>query len=244
MIAHGDATSAARGQQVRTILASAGSALAGQDQAGTAKTGTAKAGKAAAVSGQPKPRLVRVTSGGLVYSGELRQAEFTGSVRAETVDGTIRANQATIYLQDEAKGRTGSGSGATSALATPALAGQVERMVANGQIEIEQTGRRATGGHLVYTANDEADSGTANGGISSGGLFVLTGDGKVQPRMVDAVRGTITGAALQFHSGDDRVVVTNVEPEAATGAGAAQRVHSETRVGKDLSKDAGKGKGK
>jgi hypothetical protein len=51
---------------------------------------------------------------------------------------------------------------------------------------------------------------------------------------VDAVRGTITGAALQFHSGDDSVVVTNVEP-GATNATTAQRVITETHMNKDAS---------
>jgi lipopolysaccharide export system protein LptA len=95
-------------------------------------------------------------------------------------------------------------------------------MVATGEIEIKQPGRRAAGEHLVYTASD--------------GLFVLTGDGKALPRLVDSARGTITGAALLFHAGDDSVVVSNVEPGAATG----QRVRTETRAGKDATMGKGK----
>jgi lipopolysaccharide export system protein LptA len=90
-------------------------------------------------------------------------------------------------------------------------------MVATGQIAIEQPGRRATGGRLVYTASDQ--------------IFVLTGEGKTQPKLVDSERGTITGATLRFHSGDNSVVVSNVEP-GATGAATGQRVRSETRVDK------------
>ena len=83
-------------------------------------------------------------------------------------------------------------------------------MIATGQIQIDQPGLRATGGRLVYTAAD--------------GLFVLTGDGKTLPRLVDSARGTITGAALLFHAGDDSVEVTSVEPGgAAEGQGCGPR---------------------
>ena len=82
--------------------------------------------------------------------------------------------------------------------AVPSLAGNVERVEAGGQVVIEQPGRRAVGEHLVYTASDR--------------LFVLTGDGKTLPRLVDSARGTITGAALLFHAGDDSVEVSNVAP--------------------------------
>jgi lipopolysaccharide export system protein LptA len=113
-------------------------------------------------------------------------------------------------------------------------------MVATGEIEIEQPGRRATGGRLVYTANDgTASDGTTNRGTANGGLFVLTGDGRAQPKMVDAAHGTITGAALQFHSGDDSVVVSSVEP-GATGSVVGQRVHTETHARKDATMGKGK----
>ncbi len=75
------------------------------------------------------------------------------------------------------------------------MGGSVERIVATGQIEIEQTGRRATGTQLVYTASD--------------GMFVLTGTAAAPPKVVDEVRGTVTGASLRFHSGDESVVVSN-----------------------------------
>jgi lipopolysaccharide export system protein LptA len=98
-------------------------------------------------------------------------------------------------------------------------------MVATGQIEIEQPGRRATGERLQYTANDR--------------LFVLTGDDRVQPKMVDKVRGTITGAAILFHPGDDNVVVSNTEPGAASAA-PDRRVRTETHAGKDATMRKGK----
>jgi lipopolysaccharide export system protein LptA len=166
--------------------------------------------------------VVRIASGGLVYSGDLREAEFSGGVRAETVDGTIRASEATIYLQPAG---TAQSAGTSAANAVPSLAGDVEHMVATGQVVIEQPGRRATGERLVYTASDK--------------LFMLTGDGKAMPRLVDSARGTIAGAVLQFHMGDNSVAVFNGTP-GATGAAAGQKVRIETRVDKDATMGKGK----
>jgi lipopolysaccharide export system protein LptA len=227
LIAHGDATGSAG--QVRTILVHAAGLQPSPDKLGTAKPRSAKTGKPMfcsaksestkppAEKSQRLPSVVRITSGQLIYSGDRRQAEFTGGVRAETLDGTIRAAQATAFLQPEAKGI------AASAQASPQFAGKVERMIATGQIQIDQPGLRATGGRLVYTAAD--------------GLFVLTGDGKSPPKLVDSECGTITGAALQFHTGDESVEVTSVEPG---GAESGQRVRAETPAGKDATMGKGK----
>jgi lipopolysaccharide export system protein LptA len=240
MIARGDASAggsaAAQTPQVHTVLASAGSREKDAAKAGAGSSATAKTGDGKSATRERLPSVVRIASSGLAYSGDLRQAEFSGGVRAETVDGTIRASEATVYLQQAAVAAETGAAGTSLAPATssatgggaaaiPSPAGNVERMVATGRIEIEQPGRRATGERLVYTASDR--------------LFVLTGNGTAQPRMVDAVRGTITGAALQFHAGDDSVVVSNVEPGAASAA-AGQRVRAETRAGKDATMGKGK----
>ncbi len=91
------------------------------------------------------------------------------------------------------------------------LGGEVERIVATGQVDITQPGRRATGERLVYTASDQ--------------MFVLTGTKATPPKVVDAQQGTATGASLRFHSGDDSVVISG------DGAGASgQRPRTETKV--------------
>jgi lipopolysaccharide export system protein LptA len=90
------------------------------------------------------------------------------------------------------------------------MGGSVERVVATGHIEMEQPGRRATGEQLVYTASD--------------GMFVLTGTAAILPKVVDQQQGTVTGASLRFHAGDENVVVSN------GGDNAVQRVRTETRV--------------
>jgi lipopolysaccharide export system protein LptA len=230
MTARGEATAGGSAvAQVHTVLVSAGGDQVGPATSGKQKAGGAKAGTSKAGAGERLPGVVRIASGELVYSGDLRQAVFTGGVRAETVDGTIRAREATVYLQPAGTAQaagTNAVAAPAAADAVPSLAGNVERMVAGGQVEIEQPGRRATGERLVYTASD--------------GLFVLTGDDKAQPKLVDAARGTITGAALLFHAGDDRVVVSNGAATGATDTAAGQRVRTETRAGKDATMGKGK----
>jgi lipopolysaccharide export system protein LptA len=85
-------------------------------------------------------------------------------------------------------------------------------MVVDGDIVLDQPGRRASGEHLVYTASD--------------GTFVLTGTPSAPPKVVDEQRGTVTGTLLEFHAGDESVVVSN------GGSGAGHRVRTETRVKK------------
>ena len=223
LIARGEASAgaAAAGQtaQVHTIL-SPRSDLPGAANSAAAKSNALKTGAGKAGAESQMPKAMRIASGELVYSGDLRQAEFSESVRAVTVDGSVRADEATVYLQQ------GAGQGPSSAVEeVPSIAGSVERMVATGQIEIEQPGRRATGQRLQYTANDQ--------------LFMLTGDDRVPPKMVDAAHGTITGAAILFHPGDDSVAISNTEP-GATSAAQGRQVRTETRTGKDATMGKGK----
>ena len=93
------------------------------------------------------------------------------------------------------------------------LGGEVERIVATGQVDITQPGRHATGERLVYTAGDQ--------------MFVLTGTKATLPKVVDAQQGTATGASLRFHSGDDSVVISG-DGEGASG----ERPRTETKVKK------------
>jgi lipopolysaccharide export system protein LptA len=229
------AEASAGGAQVHTVLVSAGSDASGAAKAGAGSSATAKPADGKTATSERLPSVARIASGGLVYSGDLRRAVFSGGVRAETADGTIRANEATVYLQQAVGAAQSSGTKAAAAPpagdALPSLAGSVERVVAGGQVVIEQPGRRAAGEHLVYTASD--------------GLFVLTGDGKTLPRLVDSARGTITGAALLFHAGDDSVVVSNVaatgaETGAAASTAAGQPARTETHAGKDATMGKGK----
>jgi lipopolysaccharide export system protein LptA len=162
--------------------------------------------------------VVRITSVGLVYSGASRQVDFTGGVRADTVDATIRAAQATGYLQQ--------GSAApqpTGGAAVPSLAGSLERVVASGHVDVEKPGLQAAGDRLVYTASDR--------------VFLLTGNKDAAAKAVDA-QGTTTAAALRLQNSCDGGV--SVEALGEVPGVPAQRVRTEARVSSDRKKEKAK----
>jgi lipopolysaccharide export system protein LptA len=68
--------------------------------------------------------------------------------------------------------------------------GQLDHIVAQGNVEVREPGREATGDRLVYTAADDK--------------FVLTGG---SPSIFDAEQGKIQGDSLTFFRRDDRVLV-------------------------------------
>ncbi len=143
-----------------------------------------------------KSSMVRIASQTMVYRDAARRVDFAGNVLVEDAAGTARASEATAYLQPAGTAEQGN-----------FLSGGVERIVAKGNVVIEQPGRHANGEQLVYTAAD--------------GLFVLTGTPAVRPRLMDETQGTVTGQSLSFHSGDKTVAVTG---------GAGERVQTVTRV--------------
>jgi lipopolysaccharide export system protein LptA len=214
LLAHGEGQGAP--MSVHTVLVSGGSA----GSIGKTDVAKPKAGFGKLIAGG-KANVVQVASRELVYSDEARKAEFMGGVEVESRDGSMRGQEAVVYLQPAGTGRGSSSNGgkvdgvktgnASAAGGSGFMAGGVERMVVSGHIDMEQPGRRATGEQLVYTASDD--------------LFVLTGTPAVLPKVTDDQRGTVTGTSLRFHSGDDNVVVSNGGEN-----GAGQRVRTETRV--------------
>jgi lipopolysaccharide export system protein LptA len=178
---------------VRTVLTSVGS-TEGDKAGGSSKEGLA--GRAA---------VVRIGSREMVYANESRTAQFTGGIKVESADGVMRGQQATAYLQSSGK------KSEPAAADAGFLGGSVEKVAVSGAIEVEQTGRRATGDRLLYTAGH--------------GVFVLTGTAAQPPRVVDAVRGTVTGRELRFRQQDESVVISNGD-----ASGGGQRVRTETRV--------------
>ncbi|HMG03102.1 MAG TPA: LptA/OstA family protein [Edaphobacter sp.] len=179
---------------VHTVLTSAGQADGG------------KSGGSSKDSLLRKAAVVRIGSREMVYSDESRTAQFTGGVRVESADGVMRGEQATAYLQSSAAKKN-----APAAASPEFLGGGVEKVAVRGAIEIEQTGRRATGDRLLYTAKD--------------GVFVLTGTEAQPPRVMDTIRGTVTGRELRFRQQDESVVISNGDTN-----GTGQRVRTETRV--------------
>jgi len=195
LLAHGEGQGAPNA--VHTVLVSANSEV---------KTDTSKTNKQTAAG---KSSVVRVISRDLVYSDEARRADFTGGIQVDSTDGSLRGQQAVVYLQ--AANAKDAKKPDSAAAPGGFMGGSVEKVVASGHIEMKQPGRHASGEQLVYTASD--------------GMFVLTGTAAVLPKVIDDERGTVTGTSLRFHSGDENVVVSN---EGESGAG--KRVHTETRV--------------
>jgi lipopolysaccharide export system protein LptA len=161
----------------------------------------------AAVAGRPSkpPTVTRMTSADLLYRGNLTQptAEFTGGVLLNNIDGTIQSDTVTAFMKPSASVATPTQKKDAATL----FSGGVERILAQGNVRLQQTGRTGTGTRLTYTAAD--------------GAFNLTGTADTPPKIMDGNRGSITGASLLFHSGDDSVIVAGAPGE---------RVRAETRI--------------
>ncbi|PYP84504.1 MAG: LPS export ABC transporter periplasmic protein LptC [Candidatus Angelobacter sp. Gp1-AA117] len=142
-------------------------------------------GKVSAVFVQPdkngKTTPVNVTADKLSYVDAERKAVFSGNVLVRGAETTMNADTVQVLLLPR-------GNQASS---------QLDRIIAQGEITIQQQERKATGNQLVYTAQDEK--------------FVLTAaDGK-RPSIFDAEHGQITGDSLTFYTHDDRVLVDSKE---------------------------------
>jgi lipopolysaccharide export system protein LptA len=173
---------------------------------GNASKGSKAAGQPAKASSNG---VARIVSSEMVYSDLERRVDFTGGVRMVDGTGEVKAQSAVVYLSAATPASTtASGNAATVG---GLLGGKLDRIIATHQIELTQPGRRATGERLIYTASDQ--------------MFVLTGTPSAPPRVVDAVQGATTGAALRFHSGDNDVEVSGVDGEAP-----ARKVETETKV--------------
>ena len=123
---------------------------------------------------------INVTSDRLAYVDSDRKAVFSGNVQLRGEDFTMRAN--TIHVLLASRDHTGGKAG-----------NQLDRIVAQGDIVIQQPGRKATGSELVYTAQEEK--------------FVLTGVEGKKPSIFDAEHGQISGDSLTFYTHDGRVLI-------------------------------------
>jgi len=124
---------------------------------------------------------VEVTSDHLSYVDAERRADFNGNVRMRSQETTMTSDAAQVFLLPR-NDRPGS---------------QLDRIVAHGDIQIDQPGRKANGNQLVYTAQDDK--------------MVLTASEGKRPVIHDAQRGQITGDSLTFYRHDDKVAVDGQE---------------------------------
>jgi lipopolysaccharide export system protein LptA len=123
---------------------------------------------------------VDVTADRLSYVDADRKAVFSGNVVVNASETRLTADSVQVLLEPRGN--------------QPAAAGsQLDRIIALGEIQIEQPNRKATGNQLVYTAQDEK--------------LVLTASAGRRPTITDAEHGQITGDSLTFYRHDDRVLV-------------------------------------
>ena len=134
-------------------------------------------------SGKATP--VTITAARLTYNDADRKIVLDGGVTTKGADITMTAQKMDVFLVPRNQSKAGS---------DPGTPGQLDRIVAQGNIVITQPSRRATGDRLEYVAADEK--------------FVLTGG---PPSIFDAERGKITGDSLTFFRRDDRVLVEGRE---------------------------------
>ncbi|HEV2399978.1 MAG TPA: LPS export ABC transporter periplasmic protein LptC [Candidatus Sulfotelmatobacter sp.] len=124
---------------------------------------------------------ITITSIKVTYADSDRRVHYEGRVLAKAADFTASANTADAYLLPRSQ---------TESIQSVGSPGQLDRMVAEGNVVIQQPNRRAEGQKLVYTAAEDK--------------FVLTGG---PPSIFDAEQGKITGVSLTFFRRDDRVLV-------------------------------------
>jgi len=137
-----------------------------------------------------KKAPLAITSEVLSYVDSERKVHFGDGVTVKGSDFNLTCLQMDAFLQ-----KKGPNLQAKKTI-TPET-GNLDRIVATGQVVITQPGREATGDQLVYTESDDK--------------FVLNGG---PPSIFDAERGRITGVSLTLFRGDDRVLVegTNTSP--------------------------------
>jgi len=124
---------------------------------------------------------ISITATRLTYADSERRVHYEGGVAAKGAEFAASANVADAYLLAHSQ---------TSSNQSFAGPGQLDHMVAQGDVVVQQPSRRANGQNLVYTAADDK--------------FVLTGG---PPSIFDAEQGKITGVSLTFFRRDDRVLV-------------------------------------
>ena len=138
---------------------------------------------------------ITITAKRLSYVDADRKVHYEGGVFAKGADFTASSRSADAYLLPRSQATGNQPLSGT---------GRLDRMVAEGDVVIQQTNRRAEGQTLTYTAADDK--------------FVLTGG---PPSIFDAEQGKITGVSLTFFRRDDRVLV---EGEGSTPVVTTTRV--------------------
>jgi lipopolysaccharide export system protein LptA len=173
------ATSPDPANPVHVVLLSTSGLAPAKSAAPAADTGEQKS--------QPRtPSVIRVSGGVLHYSDAEHKADMESGVQKNVIAETPSARSVSdrVDLTLLPPGNHASRDGG---------AAQVDTMTASGHVQVAMQTRRGWGTKLVYTGDT--------------GDYVLTGTADAPPRMTDPVQGSVTGAALIFHSRDDSVSI-------------------------------------
>lgn len=128
---------------------------------------------------------IAMTGQKLTYVDSERRVHYDGGVNAKGAGFTASAKSLDAFLLPRSQ---------TSTPQAPDGPGQLDQMVATGDVVIQEPNRKAEGQKLVYTTGDDK--------------FVLTGGSSTAlPSIFDAEQGKITGVSLTFFRRDDRVLV-------------------------------------
>lgn len=145
-------------------------------------------------SGSGKLVPITITAAQLHYTDVQRLARFSGGVNAAQEDSALQAEAMDVLLKPANASRGSANSAANGASANnPAGASELDRIIATGNVALEQRDRKANGEKLVYVADL--------------GQSTLTGSPGHPPTLSDAEHGSVTGDSLTFYNRDDRVVI-------------------------------------
>src|SRR5581483_7548121 len=133
---------------------------------------------------------VNITAGEMRYFDLKRQAHFEGGVLAKSNDGTLISERATAYLLPKGETNASAKPQTPGIVSSSEVPSQLDKIVADGQVVVQQPARRGNGDHLVYFAGP--------------GKYYLTGR---PAKILDAAKGTSQGDSLTFFNRDDRVLV-------------------------------------
>ncbi len=132
---------------------------------------------------------VNVVADQLVYSDNQRMVHFGGNVEATSGDIRLTATEINCLFSESSQVNDKKSVG---------LGGNLNKIVAMGAVIVTESGRRATGSQLIYTAADDK--------------FVMTGG---PPSIFDAEHGNVTGVSLTLYGHDGRVLVEGTDKSPA-----------------------------
>ena len=148
----------------------------------------------------PGPTLWKIHAPLLTYFADQGRAHLDGGVVASSDQGTLHSRTLDVYLVP-----AGPQSGGTGSARTPESAGklgltsfggtrQLDRVVARGNVVVEQGARRGVAEQADYTASD--------------GKFVLSGG---SPTVTDGSNNSATGSSLTFYVASDTILIDSHE---------------------------------